>query len=155
VLRLNTDVLSCPRERNLTPRVWDSAVPSGKAHPIRSASLRCSSTPRPEAPGKLVFLLGCSNRRIALVAFLSVQVGVNPRTREVLVLLSRLVRPRPIVLGIPPQPGERVRESGWPLGRGERLAKFVQGQGAIFSKYADTNDDVLLYAKVASPFVNR
>ena len=58
-------------------------------------------------------------------------------------------------LDIPPQPGEGVRESGWRLGRGERLAKCVQGQGAIFSKYADTNDDVLLCAKVASPFVNR
>jgi hypothetical protein len=67
-----------------------------------------------------------------------------------------LVRPAaPIAPRIPPQSGEGVRESGWRLGRDERFAKFVQGHGAIFSKYADTNDDVLLYAKVASPFVNR
>jgi hypothetical protein len=45
-----------------------------------------------------------------------------------------------------------VCESGWRLGRGERLAKFLQGHGAILSKYADTNDDALLYAKLASPF---
>jgi hypothetical protein len=43
-------------------------------------------------------------------------------------------------------------ESAWRLGRGKRFAKFIQGHGAIFSKYADINDDVLLYAKVASPF---
>jgi len=71
------------------------------------------------------------------------------------VLLSGFVRSLPIALAIPPQSYEGVRQSGWRLGHGERLTKFVQGHGAIFSKYADTNDDVLLYAKVASPFVNR
>lgn len=30
-----------------------------------------------------------------------------------------------------------MRQSGWRRGRGERLAKFVQGHGAIFSKYAE------------------
>ena len=35
------------------------------------------------------------------------------------------------------------------------LSKFVHRHGAVFSKYADTNDDVLLYAKMASPFENR
>lgn len=54
--------------------------------------------------------------------------------------------------------GYPTRSHGWKRlrrGRGERLPKSVQGHGAIFSKYADTNDDVLLYAKVASPFENR
>jgi hypothetical protein len=92
---------------------------------------------------------------VALIAFLAVQVGMHPRTLDAFVLLGGFVRPRPIALGIPPQPGEGVRESGWRLGRVERFAKFIQGHGAIFSKYADTNDDVLPYAKVASPFVNR
>jgi len=54
---------------------------------------------------------------------------MHPRPLDALVLLSRLMRPRPAALRIPPQPGEGVRESGWRLGRGERLAKFVQGHG--------------------------
>jgi hypothetical protein len=37
---------------------------------------------------------------------------------------------RPIALRIPPQPDEGVRESCWRLGRGERLAKFVQGHSS-------------------------
>jgi hypothetical protein len=41
------------------------------------------------------------------------------------------VRSIPISLGIPPQSGERVRESGWRHGRGERLAKTVQGHSGL------------------------
>jgi hypothetical protein len=52
---------------------------------------------------------------------------MHPRPLDALVSLSGLGRTRPIALGIPPQPGERVRESGWRLGRGERSAKFIQG----------------------------
>jgi hypothetical protein len=44
---------------------------------------------------------------------------MNPRTVATLVLLSRLVRSRPIPLGVPPQPGEGERESGWRIGRGQ------------------------------------
>ena len=47
------------------------------------------------------------------------QVGVHPRTLDAFVLLSGFVRSRPIALGIPPESGEGVRESGWRLGRGE------------------------------------
>jgi DMSO/TMAO reductase YedYZ molybdopterin-dependent catalytic subunit len=36
------------------------------------------------------------------------------------------VRPLPVALPVPPQPGECVRESGWRLFRGERVAKFVK-----------------------------
>ena len=36
----------------------------------------------------------------------------------VFILLRGFMRPIPIALGIPPQPGERVRESGWRLGDG-------------------------------------
>ena len=89
---------------------------------------------------------------VALIALLAVEIRVNPRPLDAFVLLSGFVRSGPIALGIPPQPAEGARESGWRLGRGERLAKFIQGHGAIFSKYADINDDVLLYAKGASPF---
>ena len=41
--------------------------------------------------------------------------------------LSGFVRPRPIALGGPPQPGEGGCESGWRLGCGEGLAKIVEG----------------------------
>jgi hypothetical protein len=51
---------------------------------------------------------------------------VYPRALHAFVLLSGLVGPRPIVLGVPPQSGEGVRESGWRLGRGELLVKVVQ-----------------------------
>jgi len=66
--------------------------------------------------------IGC----VVLIAFLPVKVGMHPRTLDAFVLLGGFVRPRPIALGIPPQPGEGVRQSGRRLGRGERLAEFVQ-----------------------------
>jgi hypothetical protein len=43
---------------------------------------------------------------------------MHPRTLGTFVLLGGFVCPRPIALGIPPQPGEGVRESRWRLGRG-------------------------------------
>jgi len=39
---------------------------------------------------------------VILIAFLAMEIGVNPRSVGALVLLGGLVRPRPIVLGIPP-----------------------------------------------------
>ena len=42
----------------------------------------------------------------ALVAILAVDIRVNPRFLDALVLLGGFVRSRPISLGIPPQPGE-------------------------------------------------
>ena len=47
------------------------------------------------------------------------QVRMYPRTFYALVSLSRFVRSRPIALGVPPQSGERMCESGRRLGRGE------------------------------------
>jgi hypothetical protein len=52
---------------------------------------------------------------------------VNPRPFDALVLLRGFVCSFLIALGVPPQPGKGVRESGWRRGRGERLAKIVQG----------------------------
>jgi hypothetical protein len=49
--------------------------------------------------------IGC----VALIAFLTVQVGVNPRTVAAFILLSRLVGSRPIALRIPPETRERER----------------------------------------------
>ena len=69
--------------------------------------------------------VGC----VALIAFLAVEIRVNPRSLDAFVLLRGVVCSRPIALCIPPQSGDRVRESGWRVGRGERLAKFVQGWG--------------------------
>jgi hypothetical protein len=51
-------------------------------------------------------------RRVAIIPFLAMQVSVNPRTIPAFVLLGRFVRSPPIALGIPPQSGEGVRESG-------------------------------------------
>ena len=65
---------------------------------------------------------------IALIAFLSMQVGVNPRAVLAFVLLGGFVRPRPVAFPIPPQSREGVRESGRRLGCGERLSEFVEGQ---------------------------
>jgi len=58
-------------------------------------------------------------RCVALIAFLAMKVGVNPRTLDALVLLRGFVCSLPIALGIPPQPDEGVPKSGWWLGRGE------------------------------------
>jgi hypothetical protein len=66
-------------------------------------------------------------RRVIIIALLAVEIGMHPRPLDALVLLRGFVRPRPIALCIPPQPGEGVCESGWRLGRGEGLAKFVRG----------------------------
>src|ERR1700733_10679312 len=49
---------------------------------------------------------------VALFALLAVQVRMHPRSLDAFVLLRGLVPPRPIPPGIPPQPGEGVRERG-------------------------------------------
>jgi hypothetical protein len=60
---------------------------------------------------------------------------VHPTTLGALVLLSRLVSPLPIALGIPPQAEERDRQSGWRLGCGERFAKIVQSFMSPFRSF--------------------
>src|ERR1017187_2626921 len=65
-------------------------------------------------------------RCVALIAFFAMEVGVHPTTFGAFVSLSGFVCSCPIALGIPPQSSEGERESGWQLGRGERLAKIVQ-----------------------------
>jgi hypothetical protein len=57
-------------------------------------------------------------RRVVLIAFLAMEVSVDPRTLGAFVLLCRLVGSRPIALRVPPKSGECVGESGWRLGRG-------------------------------------
>ncbi len=47
----------------------------------------------------------------------SISAKLHPRTIVSFVLLSAFVSQRPIALGIPPQSGEGVRESGWRRGR--------------------------------------
>jgi hypothetical protein len=90
---------------------------SRDAKPLRIEWLAADGLARPAIP------VGS----ITLIAFLAMQVGVNPRTFNALILLGGLVRPRPIALAVPPETRERVRESGWGLRRGERFPKFVQG----------------------------
>src|SRR5262249_3784473 len=51
-------------------------------------------------------------RGIVLIAFLAMQVGVNPCAFPSPIFLSGFMGSLPIVLGIPPQAGERERESG-------------------------------------------
>ena len=75
------------------------------------------------------YWLACATvpiRRVVLIAFLAMQVGMNPRTIPAFVLLGGFVRPLPISFRIPPQSGECVGESRWRLGRGEGLTEFVQ-----------------------------
>jgi hypothetical protein len=45
--------------------------------------------------------------------------STHPRFLDALILLRGFVRPVPIALAVPPQPGERVRESRWRFGRDE------------------------------------
>jgi hypothetical protein len=51
---------------------------------------------------------------------------MHPRSFDALILLRGLVRSFSIARGVPPQSSKSVTESGWRLGRGERLAKFVR-----------------------------
>jgi hypothetical protein len=62
---------------------------------------------------------------VALIAFLAMQIRVNSRSLDTLVRLGGFMRPFPIALAIPPQPGEGERESGWRLGRGEGSVESV------------------------------
>lgn len=52
---------------------------------------------------------GLPARSIALIAFFTMEVGMNPRFIDTFVLLRGLVRPLPIALGVPPQSGEGER----------------------------------------------
>ena len=66
--------------------------------------------------------LACASvpvRRVTLISFFAVEIGVYPRTLDAFIFLSEFVRSRPITLGIPPQSFEGGRESGWRLGSGE------------------------------------
>jgi hypothetical protein len=47
------------------------------------------------------------------------RLSVYPRAVFAFVLLGGFVRPRLIALGVPPQPREGERKSGWRLGRCE------------------------------------
>ena len=85
------------------------------AQPFSIQRLPASGLSRPTIP------IFC----IALIAFFAMQVGVNPRTFDTFVLLSGFVRRLPIAFGIPPEPGERGRESGRRFGCVEKLAKVV------------------------------
>ena len=81
------------------------------AEPFRIQRLSVNGLTRPTVPVS----------RVALIAFLAVEVSMYPRTLDSFVLLCGFVRSRPIVLRVPPQSGECGRESGWRLGRGEGL----------------------------------
>jgi hypothetical protein len=73
------------------------------------------------------FLPDDTSTRVALIAFLAMQVGVCPRTLDAFALLGGFVRSLPIALGIPPQSGEGVRDSGWRLGRRDGFTEVVRG----------------------------
>src|SRR5215469_711172 len=49
-------------------------------------------------------------RSVALVAFLAMEVGVDPGTFDAFVLLGRLVCPGPVALSVPPESQERKCE---------------------------------------------
>src|SRR5215472_7920465 len=64
---------------------------------------------------------------IICIAFLPMQVCVHPRTFRSRVPLRRFVSSLPLALSIPPQSGERERQSGWGFGSGFlRFAEIVQ-----------------------------
>lgn len=79
------------------------------AEPFHIERFSAHRLPRPTVPV----------RRVALIAFLAVQVGMNPRTFRAFVLLSRFVRPIPVALAVPPQADEGECESRRRLGGGE------------------------------------
>jgi hypothetical protein len=62
-----------------------------------------------------------------LIAFLAVQVCVNPRTFDALILLGGRVRRFPISLRIPPESSEGMCQCGWWFGSREGLLEFVEG----------------------------
>lgn len=62
------------------------------------------------------------------------------------------MRPSPSALAIPPQSGKGVRESGWRLGRGERLAENVHGHFSYsVTRWQDASHDSSSQVKIASP----
>jgi hypothetical protein len=64
-------------------------------------------------------------RCVALIAFLAMQVGVNPTTIGSFVLLGRLVGTFPNAFAVPPYAEERRCEPCWWFGCGEGLVKIV------------------------------
>jgi len=67
------------------------------AEPFRVERLPAPGLARPAVP----------IRRVALIAFLAVQVRVNPRAIRPLVLLRGFVSTFPVTLCVPPQSGKR------------------------------------------------
>jgi len=64
---------------------------------------------------------------VALIAFLAMQIGMDPRTLRAFIVLGRFMRLFPIALGVPPQAEECMCEFRRRFGCGERLAKIVHG----------------------------
>jgi hypothetical protein len=65
---------------------------SHNAEPLRIQRLSAHGLARPVVP----------IRCVALIAFLTVQVRMHPRTVAPFVLLCGFVRPRPVALAVPP-----------------------------------------------------
>ena len=70
-------------------------------------------------------------RCIALIAFLSVEVGMNPRSRRIFDLLSAFMGTRPVAFGIPPEARERQGQVGRRICGVERVAKIIYGHCSI------------------------
>jgi hypothetical protein len=95
---------------------------SRDAKPFRIERLSADRFSRPTVPV----------RRVVRIAFLTMQVGVHPRTLGPFVLLGRFVCPLPIALGVPPETIECESEFRRRLGLGERILKIFQGHfGAL------------------------
>jgi hypothetical protein len=95
-----------------------------------------------------------ANLWLCLIALLAVKISMHPRTLDAFVLLSRFVCTCPIAFPIPPQSGEGECESGWRLGRGERLAEIVQGHVKLPSAAAqmislDNADSDSIFSQLA------
>ena len=66
---------------------------------------RIERIPRYRVGGSTIPIL-----RVMLIAFLAMEVGMNPGTCRPLILLSRLMGANPIALGIPPEAGQGWRK---------------------------------------------
>jgi hypothetical protein len=80
--------------------------PQQISHDVEPFRIQCVSANRLACPAIPILC-------VAPIAFLAMPVSVDPRTFSPFILMGGFVRPRPIALGIPPQSGERVCESGW------------------------------------------
>ena len=118
--RLSMPVVEGPsfgRERYLCESSTYPSNDSDDAEPFRIQRLPANRLSRPTVP------IG----GIVLIAFLAMQIGVNPRAILAFVPLGGFVRSLPIVFCVPPQSGEGEGEFWGRLIGGERLTKFVQG----------------------------